>query len=159
MCSFQMLVLQKFQANYSQWLAVGAGVLSVLGEFFNFHPSTNMKTAAILASLAVASTTVQGAPCTVNDLTPALESLARCGQSGKAADIVSNPTGASADTVAKLCKVEDCKKAFQTLAGLSCTFTDESTRKNFKCDSSAASTTAIISGAAVIVASVLALFM
>ncbi|KAG9398766.1 hypothetical protein AC1031_014083 [Aphanomyces cochlioides] len=117
-----------------------------------------MKTVAILASLAVASTTVQGAECTVNDLTPALESLARCAQSGKAGDIVSNPTGASADTIAKLCKVDDCKKAFQTLGGLSCTFADESTRKNFKCDSSA-TTTAIVSGAAVIVASVLALFM
>ncbi|CAK4079088.1 unnamed protein product [Aphanomyces euteiches] len=118
-----------------------------------------MKTVAIFVSFAVATTSIQGAKCTIDDWNPALQALSKCTQNGQAGTIITNP-GASADAIANLCKIDDCKKAFDTLANLPCEYIDESSRKNFKCDGShpaSSSIPTIVSGVAVVMASVLTL--
>ncbi|CAK4609680.1 hypothetical protein LEN26_007576 [Aphanomyces euteiches] len=116
-----------------------------------------MTTVAFLCALAVVPAAVQGAECTANDFAPIMQPLAKCAQNPGAADIATDPTGATADTITKLCKIDDCKTAFKMIATLNtCNLKNEGLRRSFFCQSSASAST-IASGAAILLASVVAM--
>ncbi|KAH9112810.1 hypothetical protein AeMF1_012924 [Aphanomyces euteiches] len=71
--------------------------------------------------------------CTANDWYIYNAALQKCAQSANSTTIASNPFGASAQTIAQLCTISDCKKTFQALWNLPCTFPNENLRTNYFC--------------------------
>ncbi|KAH9103847.1 hypothetical protein AeMF1_019922 [Aphanomyces euteiches] len=98
---------------------------------------------------------VLGATCTINDLTPVTDALTKCYSS--ASSTTFNPLTATTDSFSTLCKVADCKTAFQKYSlSLSCSLGDDSVKKTYNCGTSG-SNVALVSGAALALASIVAM--
>ncbi|KAH9103845.1 hypothetical protein AeMF1_019920 [Aphanomyces euteiches] len=115
-----------------------------------------MKTISILTSVLV-PTAVYSAACTDSDYLAIAAPVLNCMTAANATSPDAfNVATASADAITKLCKIDACKTAFKAVASLTCTLPNDSAKTAFTCPSSG-SNVALVSGAALALASVFAM--
>ncbi|CAK4066497.1 unnamed protein product [Aphanomyces euteiches] len=114
-----------------------------------------MKTISFLTAVLVPSV-VYSADCTDNDAMALIGPLLNCMNAANGTASSFDIKTATADAIATLCKIDACKTAFNAITSLQCTLPNNVQKSTFTCPSSG-SNVALVSGAALALASVFAM--